>query len=120
MNPGFAIRRKIWSRLPRPDTRFLFAALAILPLLFVLACYDEDAWVSLAVSPDGRWLAATTEHHELGILDLRAPETPFTIYSNYASDRFSWSPDSTRLAYVENYPNHPCMLWLLDPKSGRL
>ena len=71
------------------------------------------------ISADGRWLAATTARHELGVLDLATPAGSFTVYSNNASDGFAWSPNSTRLAYVEQLPNHPSMLWVLDPRSGR-
>jgi tetratricopeptide (TPR) repeat protein len=104
--------------LPIPRRTIGLALLAATWAL-ALACYDENAFESMTLSPDGRWLAVSTARHELGILDLEAPESPFTIYSNYADAAVAWNPNSTRLAFVEQNSGQPCSLWLLDPRAGR-
>ena len=62
-----------------------------------------------ASSPDGRWMAYSSDWNEqihLRLLDLRTGNTIALTSGNSVNVRFAeWSPDGTRLAYVSTVPN---------------
>ena len=89
-----------------------------LPLLLLLACYEPNPIETACVSPDGRYLALTTAKGELGVVDLTTLGA-MKIYSRYVGRGMAWSPDSRRLAFIEQFPNTPSALWLLDLGQGR-
>ncbi len=82
------------------------------------ACYDPDPIAWLQISPDGRYAAMIHRGGDLKIMDLVKSGT-VTTYSHHADWGCSWSPDSTRLVFVERVPNSQPALWLVQPDSGR-
>ena len=101
----------------RPVWRLL-CGLVLAGLMLALGCYDPDPIESITVSPDGRYLAVTNQKGDLGLkrTDL---DGPLTVYSNYNDGRVAWSPDSSRLAFVEHFPQKAPALWVIEPDRGR-
>ncbi|MEN6626650.1 MAG: hypothetical protein ABFD69_10525 [Candidatus Sumerlaeia bacterium] len=99
--------------------RISFITLNMIALSMLVACYEPDPIESLTVSRDGRWVASVTHDGELNVLDLQKPGAPFTRISNHVSGPVAWSPDSQRVALVEQYPNRPSALWLVSPRAER-
>ena len=91
--------------------------LGLLGVFFALSCYESDPIQSIFISPDGQRLATITAGGQLGILELR-PDEPLRVYSRHAGRGAAWSPDSRRLVFVEQQPNHHPELWLIDVESG--
>ena len=87
-------------------------------LTLAAACYDPDPIDWLQVSPDGRYAAMIHRGGDLRIMDL-AEGGSVTTYSHHAEWGCSWSPDSTRLVFVERVPNSQPALWLVQPVAGR-
>lgn len=92
-----------------------------LPVLMVMlvSCYEPDPIDSLAVSRDGRWAASVTAKGALSVVDLKTESAPFVRLSNQVKGPVGWSPDSQRLALVEQYPNRPSSLWVVNPAGER-
>lgn len=98
-----------------------FLALAAWLGLFVAApCAAEpDPIKFLSLSPDGRRTASVTESGVLNLLDLKSADSPVVQFSNQVKTPAGWSPDSRRLAMIEQYPKEPTALWILDPSAQR-
>ncbi|MGH8248650.1 MAG: TolB family protein, partial [Gammaproteobacteria bacterium] len=66
--------------------------------------YDsQPAW-----SPDGNWIAYTSEQNEqihLKLLNLRSGATQALTSGHSINLEPAWSPDGLRLAYVSTHPN---------------
>jgi Tol biopolymer transport system component len=79
---------------------------------------------SLALSPDGKWLAGVNEQGELCIYaaDSLAEARCVTLETCQADPRsFAWSPDSQRVALTENTAAFfESDLWVLEIESGAL
>ena len=88
-----------------------------------LRLLEESAWdvELLALSPDGRLLATSTNvdgDSELAIRDLatgqvRRPDTPEGVILD-----LKWSPGGDALAFSLSGPTRNCDVWLLDVKRG--
>ncbi len=87
--------------------------------LLVAGCIDPDPMTELQVSPDGRHIAIVTASRELGLLEPALPDAPIMRHSTHARGGIAWSPDSSALAFVEQYPRRPMTLWTLHPLEGR-
>jgi len=90
------------------------SALALLAALLLVSCYDPNPIESVCLSPDGRHLALKTVQGELGVSDLASGDATLRLIARRAGRGMAWSPDSTRLAYVEQPPDHPSALRLLN------
>lgn len=90
------------------------------PVLFLIAmlpirasAYEPDAILTVDPSPDGRFLAVGYASGELGVINLESPEAT-RIYSRaIPGGSFAWSSDSLGLAFVEQLPDRPAVLWIV-------
>lgn len=78
----------------------------------------------LALSPDGQWLAI----EKMEVICIYSTEsllehvcTPWEG-GGLDSHSFTWSPDSKKIAFTENYPVyfHESDIWLMEAESGKL
>ncbi len=90
----------------------------------IKALYDVNGWVtSLAYSPDGRYLAATSRDRTIRMWDLAPGPQQFKVVSlwydkdagNFLSVR--WSPDGTR--FVTGDRKGRVAEWSFDPVADR-
>ncbi len=90
-------------------------------LFFALAAHAAapDPIEHLALAPDGSRAAAVSASGILSLFDLQAAESPIIQCSNQVRGPAGWSPDSRRLAIVEQYPQQPSALWVIDPAEKR-
>lgn len=103
-----------------PVTLRIFAQAALL-VFFASASIaaEPDTIEHLALSPDGRRAASVSVSGVLNLLDLRAAASPIVQFSNQVKGPVGWSPDSRRLAMIEQYPKRPAALWIIDPAEQR-
>lgn len=105
--------------LPR-SARFAWQPFALIFLAVSLptSAYEPDAILSISPSPDGNYLALGYASGEFGVINLVEPEAT-RIYSRALhGDSFAWSPDSRRLAFVEQNPDEFCVLWVVEVGGG--
>ncbi len=75
-------------------------------------------------SPDGRWIAYTQHNQSLWVQDVVSGESRHVADSrdwttNFDNPDFSWSPDSSLLAYVNSAGNRDCVIYLYGLASGQ-
>lgn len=88
--------------------------------------HESDDKFYFSVSPDGNYYAALTrDRNFIQIIDSRTKEVVLedslqqkTIYPDY----FSWSPDSKRALFTENFLRlfHDSDLWVMDIEEGEV
>jgi Tol biopolymer transport system component len=83
---------------------------------------DGESAARPAWSPDGRWIAYTSygspEGHPGGLTLIGPDGSERRHLANLSASALSWSPDSTRLAYVRGTPGQPGGLYVLDVTTG--
>src|SRR5438034_196020 len=90
---------------------FFLNLLFFLPLLVLSGCYSPNPILEIAISPDGRHAAILREDGRLGTTALNRDDR-FHLLTNAARHRVAWSPDSKRVAWVEQADGEPMALCL--------
>jgi tricorn protease len=73
-------------------------------------------------SPDGQWIAYTQREQSLWVQSIKTGETRRIAESSqfqFGEPDFSWSPDSSLLAYVNNVPNMDSVIFVYDVAASR-
>jgi dipeptidyl aminopeptidase/acylaminoacyl peptidase len=100
------------------------------PLEAVLSQLERVRWPQLtAISPDGRWIAWTTDDGDIELAPVAAPltgmrritactERPKDNATAAIEDGMAWSPDSRQLAFFSNCgADHQHAIYLADPHA---
>jgi len=75
-----------------------------------------------ALSPDGKWVASV--HHQpassqLLLLPTGPGELRALDFGDMHYESVEWFPDSRRILFTGNQPQHPVRSWMYDPDGGQ-
>jgi len=79
----------------------------------------ERSLTSMAISPDGRYLAYTTPRGLFLQVIANRETHEVEIDGEFSPTQVHWYPDGTRLLLLDNQPGSPSSLWSLSTFGGR-
>ena len=84
--------------------------------------YSSEYLSSPESSPDGRWIAYTSDNGKainLRLLDLRTGRSTSLTRGEHINVDPAWSPDGSRLAFVSTRPNGYFNILIMEIKEGK-